>query len=114
MSATPTTTAVNRHIPVRLADGTVTSVSIPKALYTDFVSKMDGDASAVRMALNEAARTAKPRIGIGRSMAVRLAMEAKINQLTTNKYAADFHRAAATVEALPMLLRMESSDPVSA
>jgi hypothetical protein len=81
-------TVAHKHMPVVLSDGTRTSVSIPAELYTDYVSRMGGDPLAFRTQLNEAARTANPRLGVTRSLAVRLALDARIEQLETAAAAA--------------------------
>ena len=70
--------AVIKHIPVKLEDGSRTSVSMSSTQYEVFVQRMGGDARAVRSILAEAARTAKPRLGVTRSQAVRLAMETMV------------------------------------
>jgi hypothetical protein len=81
-------TVAHKHMPVVLSDGTRTSVSIPAELYTDYVRRMGGDPLAFRTQLNEAALSAKPRLGVTRSLAVRLALDERIEQLKTAAAAA--------------------------
>ncbi|SEC00616.1 hypothetical protein SAMN02787142_0708 [Burkholderia sp. WP9] len=81
-------TVAHKHMPVVLSDGTRTSVSIPTELYTDYVRRMGGDPLAFRTQLNEAALSAKPRLGVTRSLAVRLALDERIEQLKTAAAAA--------------------------
>lgn len=83
MNSTAVVAAVTKHIPVKLKDGTRTSVSIPTAYYAECERRLGGDGAALRAALREAVLTAKPRLGVTRSQAVRFALEAKIEQLTT-------------------------------
>lgn len=71
----------NRHLPVTLGDGSYTSVSIHPEQYADYVRRLGGDAQVFRTELNAAALSAKPRLGITRSLAVRLALEERIEQL---------------------------------
>ncbi|SOE50238.1 hypothetical protein SAMN05446935_0322 [Burkholderia sp. YR290] len=73
--------ATHKHMPVLLGDGTRTSVSIPKELYREYVQRMGGDPLAFRTQLNEAAVSAKPRLGVTRSLAVRLALDERIAQM---------------------------------
>ncbi len=73
----------HKHMPVVLSDGSRTSVSIPAELYTDYVRRMGGDPLAFRTQLNEAALSAKPRLGVTRSLAVRLALDERIEKMET-------------------------------
>ncbi len=69
------------RLPVRIADGTKTSVSLPLALLTTYVSHY-GSRPAFREALNGICKTLTPRPGYSRSMAVRIALEAELSKRT--------------------------------
>jgi hypothetical protein len=78
---TELTPATNRHEPVRLKDGTRTSICIPKVMFDDLASKMEGGTVQLRRVIADLAREVEPRVGLSRSQAVRLALEAKCNTL---------------------------------
>ncbi|NPT58125.1 hypothetical protein [Paraburkholderia elongata] len=72
-----------KHMPVVLSDGARTSISIPVALYDNYLTLLNGDAVAFRSHLNEVARTAEPSLGITRSQAVRFALDSRIVSMRT-------------------------------
>lgn len=74
-------TAAHLRLPVRTADGTKTSVSLPLSLFTTYVTQY-GSRPAFREALNAISRTLTPRTGYSRSMSVRLALEAELSRRT--------------------------------
>ncbi|CAJ6204031.1 Uncharacterised protein [Burkholderia pseudomallei] len=70
------------HLPVRLADGSRTSVSIPAAVHAAFMARLDGDRLRFAALLRDAVLVAQPRPGISRSLATRLALEAVLGEVT--------------------------------
>ncbi|KWF99102.1 hypothetical protein ACGY1D_13650 [Burkholderia pseudomallei] len=70
------------HLPVRLADGSRTSVSIPATVHAVFLERLNGDRLRFAAHLRDAALVAQPRPGISRSLATRLALEAVLGEVT--------------------------------
>ena len=71
-----------KHLPVVLADGTRTSISIPAPVFNVFMSRLGEDRARFNEHLKVAALSARPRPGVSRSLAIRFALEATLGEVS--------------------------------